>query len=329
MSEALQKQDTQLTNSQKFTSKVLAEFQGNVGEIAVTDFQRRLIQNYFISIDMALKTAETNRLKKQEKNRDQVAVTWQNVNMEALAQTVVHTARLGLDPLLPNHVHFIPFKNNSTSKYDLQVMEGYKGKEIKAVKYGLDVPTEIIFELVYSNDKFKPLKKSFQNKIESYEFDIEDPFDRGEIKGGFAYFMYENPEKNRLVMMSMKDFEKRKPKYAAPEFWGGEKDVWENGKKTGKKEPVEGWLEEMCLKTLKRAAYGSITIDSQKIDDTYQFLKQREMESIETRVENEIEENANSEMIDVEYDVLINQPEEPLEPQQEVKEEKPERGPGF
>ena len=76
MSTALTNQNKELTQSQRFTDKVLTEFNTSVGEIAVTDFQRRLIQNYFISIDMALKTAEINRLKKQEKNRDPVPVIW-------------------------------------------------------------------------------------------------------------------------------------------------------------------------------------------------------------------------------------------------------------
>lgn len=315
----IQKTETQ---AQKFTNKIMAEFTQGVGEIAVTDFQRRLMQNYFISIDQALKTAEINRLKKEEKYRDTLPVIWSNIDMERLAQMLVCTARLGLDPLLPNHVYFIPYKNNSTGKYDLSVMEGYKGKEIKAIKYGLDVPEEIIFELVYSKDLFKPIKKNFKNKVESYEFDVTDPFDRGEIIGGFAYFIFDDEFKNRLMIMSMADFEKRRPEKAAAEFWGGEKDIWVDKKKTGKKEKVEGWLPEMCLKTLKRAAYSSITIDSQKIDDTYQYLKQREMESVENKVLEEIEGNAGTEIIDIECQVT-----DPIEiPEVEAKVE---RRPGF
>ncbi|MES0334769.1 MAG: recombinase RecT [Candidatus Magnetobacterium sp. LHC-1] len=301
-----QKQDTtenkdvavqQLTNSQKFTNKVLAEFKGNAGEIAVTDFQKRLIQNYFMAVDMSLKKAEQKRLKAYKP--DPIPVKWENVNLEQLALDVVNIARLGLDPLQPNHIYFIPYKNNNTGKYDMTAMEGYRGKEVKAVKYGLDVPSEIIFELVYDSDYFKPLKKNHQSKIESYEFEIKNAFNRGNIIGGFAYFIYENPEKNKLMMMSLADILKRKPDKAAPEFWGGEKDVYKDGKKTGDKEPVAGWFDEMCLKTLKRAAYGSITIDSQKIDDTYQYLRLREIETADQRIEAEIDENANKEVIDV------------------------------
>jgi len=308
----------ELTQSQKFTEKVLAEFTGGVGEIAVTDFQKRLIQGYFITIDAVLKKAEAKR-KKTDENK--LEYEWKNVNMTLLAQTAVHVARLGLDSLCPNHVFFIPYKNNLTGKYDINVMEGYKGKEIKAVKYGLDIPYNIVFELVYDSDLFIPLKKSIKNKIESYEFEIKNPFDRGNLIGGFAYFDHSDLNKNSLMMMSLKDIEKRKPEKASSEFWGGEKDVWKDGKKTKDKQKVDGWLEEMCLKTIKRAAYSQITIDSQRIDDTYQFLKQRENDTIDTRVQDVIEENANSEVIDILCEVKTSDAKQEVEPEQERKPE--------
>ena len=311
----------ELTQSQKFTEKVLAEFTGGVGEIAVTDFQKRLIQGYFITIDAVLKKAELNRLKKDEKKRDALPIIWQNVNLETLAQTAVHVARLGLDSLCPNHINFIPFKNKATGKYDLTLIMGYKGKEVQAVKYGLDVPETLIFELVYTTDIFKPVKRSLTNKVESYEFEMVNPFNRGEIMGGFAYGMFKDENKNRLLIMSMKDFEKRKPEYASTEFWGGEKTIWKDGKPSKEKEKVEGWLDEMCMKTLKRAAYSQITIDSQRIDDTYQFLKQRENDTIDTRVQDAIEENANSEVIDITCEVKTPDAKQEVKPETERKPE--------
>ena len=287
-----------LTNSQRFTEKVLAEFMSNAGEVAVSEFQRRLIQNYFIAIDMTLKNAEQARLKKSEKYRDAVPVKWENVNMEALALDVVRIARLGLDSSQKNHINFIPYKNNNTGKYDLGFIVGYAGLEHNAKKYALDMPEDIICELVYSSDVFKPVKRNATNKVESYEFDIANPFDRGNIVGGFYYLSYSNPTKNKLVIMTMKDIEKRKPQYASAEFWGGQKDVWENGKKTGKKEPVDGWFEEMCLKTIKRAAYNSIALDPQKIDDNYQWLKTRESQIVDAEVKEEISNNANTVELD-------------------------------
>lgn len=325
----------QVTVSERFTNTVVSEFSSGVGEIALTDFQKRLAQNYFMGIDAALKTAETNRLRKDEKWRDPVPVTWQNVDMNQLARNVVTYARIGLDPAQKNHINAIPFKNNTTGKYDITFIEGYRGLEIKAQKYGLDVPDAVTVEVVYSNDKFKPIKKDRNNKIESYEFEVTNPFDRGKIVGGFYYHIYnDNPSKNKLVIMTIKDVEKRKPRYASVEFWGGEKDVWENGRKTGKKEQVEGWFEEMVYKTIYRAAYNDITIDSQKIDDDYLRIKQLENQAVETRVQTEIDTNANQEFIDIDpgevSEVVDAQVVDEVPMQEEVEPEQVTmEGPGY
>jgi hypothetical protein len=56
-------QNQSLAMSEKFTNHVLREFGSNVaGALQVTDYQRQLIQGYFIVIDRALKAAEDERL---------------------------------------------------------------------------------------------------------------------------------------------------------------------------------------------------------------------------------------------------------------------------
>ncbi|WP_201319092.1 recombinase RecT [Paenibacillus sp. EPM92] len=293
-----------LTASERFMNKVVAEFGGSVGgEVALTNFQKRLAQNYFISLDAALKMAEEKRLKKKN-NQDPLPVTWANVNMEKLARDVVSAARVGFDPAQKNHINMVPYKNNALNKYDIGFVEGYRGMELKAVKYGLDVPDHVAVEVVYSTDRFKSYKKDRNNQYEGYEFEITNEFDRGEIVGGFYYHLYSAaPEKNKLVTFSLKDIEKRKPQYASAEFWGGERDVWKDGKKVGK-ETVEGWYEKMVYKTIYRAAYGDITIDSQKIDDDYMRLKQMESSLAEAEASEEISQKANREAIDVEYEIV-------------------------
>ncbi|MGM0882554.1 MAG: recombinase RecT [Bacillota bacterium] len=296
----------ELSQSERFMNKVVSEFSSGVGVVALTDFQKRLAQNYFISLDGTLKAAEEKRLKKKN-NQEQLPVTWANVNMEKLARDVVAAARVGFDPAQKNHINMVPFKNNALGKYDIGFVEGYRGMELKAVKYGLDVPDHVAVEVVYSSDKFKPIKKDRNNQYEGYEFDIVNPFDRGEVIGGFYYHLFSQaPEKNKLVMMSLKDIEKRKPQYASAEFWGGEKDVWKDGKKVGK-ETVDGWFDKMVYKTIYRAAYGDITIDSQKIDDDYMRLKENESSFTEAAVVEEISQNANSSSIDVEYEVVSDE----------------------
>ncbi|MCG8400865.1 MAG: recombinase RecT [Firmicutes bacterium] len=299
MSEQTQVAKAEPSMSERFTNKVIAEFSGSVGEIALTKFQMRLAQNYFMAVDSSLRLAEEKRIKKSEKYRDKLPVEWANVNMEQLARSVVAAARVGLDPMQSNHIHVMPFKDNALKKYNIVFIDGYRGIELKAKKYGLDIPDHVIVELVYSSDKFKSIKKDRNNEYESYDFEIVNDFDRGEVVGGFYYHAYnDHLEKNKLVVMTIKEILKRKPNYASPEFWGGEKDKWENGKKVGK-EQVEGWFEKMCYKTVYRAAYKDITIDSQKIDNDYLNLKQMEASFAEAEIANEIEQNANGEIIDI------------------------------
>ena len=229
-------------NSEQFTSKVLREFGSTAGAIQVTDYQRQLIQGYFIAIDRALKAAEEKRLYKNTNNSDHTyddpnPITWNTVDLNALALDVVHYARMGLDMMQSNHLSAIPFKNNNktcksgTKMYTVTLMPGYNGIQYIALKYALEKPVSVTTELVYSTDTFKPIKRSHDNKVESYVFEINNAFDRGEIIGGFGYIEYKEPEKNKLVIMTLKDIMKRRPEKAAGEFWGGTKTVWEKGKK--------------------------------------------------------------------------------------------------
>ena len=302
---ALQPAETkQLSMSERFTNQVLREFGSNVaGAIQVTDYQRQLIQGYFISIDRALKMAEEARIRKNDNNKDHrydnnLPVTWNNVNLNDLALDVVHYAKMGLDMMQDNHLFPIPYKNNKTNKYDVTLMPGYNGIQYIAEKYAVEKPLAVTIELVYSTDTFKPIKKSKDNKVESYIFEINNPFDRGNIVGGFGYIEYEDPVKNKLIIMTRRDIEKRKPAYASAEFWGGTTKVWENGRQVEKES--DGWFEEMCLKTIKREVYSAkhIPRDPKKIDDNYQYMKMREARYAELEAQAEIADHANAIIID-------------------------------
>ena len=162
----------------------------------------------------------------------------------------------------------------------------------------LDKPVSVTIELVYSNDTFRPIKKSHGQPIESYEFAINDPFDRGEIRGGFGYIEFDDQTKNKLIIMTMKDVNKRKPEYASANFWGGKTTVWESGKKVEKE--VEGWLDEMVYKTIVREVFSPkhILLDPQKIDDNYQYMKMREAKIAEMEAQADAEAQANGRIID-------------------------------
>ena len=291
--------EVKATQSERFTAAVIKEFSTNNGAVTLTPFQKKLCQNYFIKIDQTLKDAEKKRMAKGEQYRDDLPLTWENVNMSKLAIDVIAYSSVELDPTQANHINMIPYKNTANNKYDMGFVIGYRGMELKAKKYGLEVPTDVVVELVYAKDVFKQFKKDKDNDVERYSFQIVDNFDRGAVVGGFWYHEFaDNPQKNKLKVFSLKDIEKRKPAYASAEFWGGEKDIWKSGKKTGEKEKIEGWFEEMAIKTIARNAYNAITIDNKKIDDNYLAIIQKETEMKDSIIQNEIDSNANTKTMD-------------------------------
>lgn len=305
------KQESNLANSEKFTNMVIREFGSNVaGVLPVTDYQRQLIQGYFIQIDRSLKSAEERRVRQNEGNKDHKwdnldPINWNTVDINQLALDVMHFARMGLDMMQDNMLTAIPFKDNNrtaktgTKMYTVNLMKGYNGIQYIAEKYALEKPESVTVELVYSTDTFRPIKKSINNKIESYEFEINNPFDRGDIIGGFGYIEFSDPQKNRLIMLTKKDIEKRKPKKASAEFWGGTKTEWVNGKK--QEVETDGWYEEMCLKTIKREVFKpkNIPLDPKKIDDEYQYNKMQELRIAQMEVEQDAIEQTATEFIDI------------------------------
>ncbi|MFN8296779.1 MAG: recombinase RecT [Chitinophagales bacterium] len=298
----------ELSYSERFAHSVTTAFKENVAkDMQLTKFHQRTMQNYFLKLDLVLKDAEKKRLatnakyttQQEEKYKNNLEFSWKNINMSKLALECVPYVLIGLDPMQPNHINLIPFKEADGKSYGIGFIVGYNGIELKARKYGLDVPDDIVVEVIYKNDKFKVIKKDANNKVENYILEPE-PFDKGEIIGGFYYKMYySNPERNVLRTFSLEEIKKRKPPYAAAEFWGGEKDEykWDKEKnrnvKTGNKIKVEGWEPEMCYKTLKRAGWNSVTIDAEKIDENLQKMQQNERLLLDERVKAEINENAN------------------------------------
>ena len=223
----LQEKKSRDTASQRFTQRVLAEFaDANQGELRITQQQEQLIRGYFLTIDKNLRDLEEKR---SEKNN--LPYRWENINLPQLALDAVHAARLGLDMQQKNHLFAIPYRNNKTGKYDLSMQKGYNGIRYIAEKYALEMPAAVTIELVHETDEFSIIKKSALEPVESYTFHITNPFKRGEIIGGFIYYEHDDPRKNKLILMTLEEIEKRKPKYASGEFWGND--------------TTEGWKKEM------------------------------------------------------------------------------------
>lgn len=298
MSTMLQENNAQVPSaSERFTNLIMRQYQ-SLGAYEFTAKERQLIRNYFICIDQMLKRTEAERLRKNANNRDhkfdnELSYSWQTIDLPQLAQDLAHYARVGLDMMEDNTLFPIPYKNNKGNLYTITLMEGYNGIRYQAEKYALDPFRSVTVEVIYEHDVFKPIKKSASNPVESYEFEIPQPFDRGDPVGVFGYIEFEDSSKNKLVIFSKADVMKRKPRYASPEFWGGTKETFENGKRV--QTEIEGWVPEMFEKTMKREIYGSKRIprDPSKVDESYQYIRQREAQYVDIAAMADANENAN------------------------------------
>lgn len=261
------------TYSQRFTNMVVREFSRELGTLQMTPYQERLAQHLFIGVDIALKKLEADRLKKDVKK---LPIVWTNVNMEKLAIDAVHRVELGLDALIPNHIHTIPYLNGKTGKYDLDLQIGYVGKDYYKRKMALVPPKDIIYHLVHENDSFEPKMKTLE-KPESYTLTIADPFDRGEVVGGFGYIEYDDPTLNQLIIVSKASFDKSQKKAQSDAFWGP-------------------YTEEMQMVALVRRVTAKLNIDPEKVNASYLKVEIAEVVLIGER---DIDENANQDVIDV------------------------------
>ena len=258
------KKDTAV--SVRFVEEVEKQFGQEMGtDIVFSDHQKKLAQHLFLKADSALKEFESKR------NGSKTPYTWKNVNLNNLAIEAVHKVNLGLDALMKNHIHVIPYFNGKNKKYDLDLQTGFKGMLYIAQKYALNPPKTITIELVHENDHFKVLKSNLEREVEGYEFEIENPFNRGKVSGGFAYIQYEDSTKNELVILTEEDFKKAKD--AAPT-----KKVW------------DAWPEKMRYKTIARRVSDKIDLDPEKVNA--QSMIHEETAGVESE--------ANSQTIDIE-----------------------------
>src|SRR5208337_22006 len=105
------------TLSEQFTKAVITEI-GSGQAIAFSPHQKKLAQHLFVKIDASLQSLELKRMQNPQK-RDNTPITWENVNMGKLATDAAYRIDLGLDALIPNHIHVIPYFNGRLKKYDL------------------------------------------------------------------------------------------------------------------------------------------------------------------------------------------------------------------
>lgn len=300
------------SHSTRFVSMIERQFAAEMGSaLAFTDYEKTLAQHLFLKVDAQLKALEAKR------TGDVTPYKWENVNMTKLALDAVHRVGLGLDALIPNHVHPIPYFNSKIKKYDVDLRVGYVGKDYCRRKLAVEEPLEVIYELVYDTDVFKPFMRSKQNEIEGYEFEITQPFSRGKTIGGFGYIMYADPKKNRLILVTDRDFKKAEAGAKTKDFWGDEK-----------------WRQEMMFKTIVHRVADKLPLDPRKVNaKSYAYVEAQEGEGEEAQFQEEVKQNANSQVIDAEFEVKDEQgsgaetPPAPP-PEQAAKAQAPAPGPG-
>ena len=271
--------------SERFTNMVMKEFSANIGILKLSPKQKKLSQHMYLKCDAQLKSFEAKRL---SKNNDSMApYIWDNINMDKLTVDAVNRIDLGLDALIENHISPIAYFNKKEKKYDLDLRIGYAGKDYYRRKTAINLPKDIIYELVYGTDNFKPIKKSAKVKIESYEFEIVEPFNRGDVIGGFGYIIFEDEKLNKLVVVSEKEFLKSKSKAKTQDFWSK-------------------YPEEMRLKTLVHRTTDKLQVDPDKVNQSYFKVEADEMSELKS-IDDEINQNANIEEIDIEEAEVIEE----------------------
>lgn len=290
-------------DSERFALMVQDQFCAEIGDnLKFTDYEKTLAQHLYIKIDTTLKTYEAKReQQEQEGKAKKLPYTWANVNLVKLALDAVNRVGLGLDALLSNHVNPIVRWNSKLQKYDVLLQLGYMGEDYCRRELAIDKPIDIRYHLVHETDVFKPIMKDAKNEVENYEFEIKSPAERGSVSCGFGYIVYDDPKKNRLVIVDKRDFE-RSRKCAETDM------IWKAND------------EEMMFKTVVLRTAGKIALDPKKVNSrSYALVTAQEAEE---RMMLEMDQKANSEAIDIQAHVHQDEPAPPPEKPADNQENK-------
>lgn len=270
------------THGKRFQEMVERRFGEEIGSPNFGDHEKALTQHLFIAVDHSLAAAEANRIKN---GKDAAPFTWSNVNLPKLAFDAVHRVRLGLDALIPNHVWPIAKWNSKEKRYDIDLRIGYVGRDWVARRVAIDEVVDITYELVHEHDKFEALKRGLKRSVESYRFEIDDPWDRGGAVGGFGYIRYEDPTKNRLVLVTERDFNRARRASGNPR--SDEASIlWRDNDL------------EMMLKTVVHRTCSKVPVDPEKAA-SYAAVTREDLEYIDAEVETKRLEAAEGGLVDL------------------------------
>lgn len=278
------------TAAQNFTKRIEKQFAGELGQsVQWSPVQQRLAQHLFIKIDGQLRALETKRAGNRKK-QDEPPIAWANVNMHKLTLDAVHRVNLGLDALIANHIHVIPYLNTRTRLYDVDLQIGYTGLDHCHRTFARENPIDVTYQLVYEGDHFS-IDRSAGWEQPLYE--PKDYFNPGNVIGGFGYIQYEEPRKNRVIVVPYREFEKAMKASKGVEFWGGVQKEWKDGKLV-EGEFDEKFFNEMCYKTVVKRVVAKIPLDPEKVNAvSWNAISEAQLDVIEGELKDAIEENAN------------------------------------
>lgn len=280
------------TYSERFLAEVEKQFLAEMGQgVQFTALEKRLAQHVYLAVDQALKTAEADRIRK---NKGGAEYTWHNIDRQKLAIDTVHRVSLGLDALIPNHIWPVSYFNSSKKLYDVDLRIGYTGRDYVARRHALETPVDVIYQLVHATDTFKALPRSSSREVEGYDFEITSPFDRGAIVGGFGYVSYEDPRKNKLVIVTPRDFNRS--------MGSSKSDFWKNNDL------------EMHLKTVVHRTASKIPVDPEKVNaSAYSSVMEDERDAV-ARAHDDVE----AQVVDRGHKQLVDFDPQPTRPAPEA-----------
>lgn len=254
----------------RFTTSVVSAFT-DIAKVQVTEKQKTIIANYYVKLNEMLVSQN---------------IPWQKIKMNDLALTLAHMAKLNLDMSL-GHLSFIPFNNYKEGTVTLAPVISAGGYEYIAKEYGVEKINHVTVELVYATDKFLMIKKDANHNSDSYTFEVANPFNRGNVVGGFGYLEFEDETKNKIITMSVEEILKYKPAKAKEEFWSGE-----NAKR-------------MYEKTIAKQLLKRVVLDPDKVNDiqsTFKVIDEKDMDYNAEIAKEEVNENLGTgEVIDIDY----------------------------
>lgn len=240
---------------------------------------------------------------------------------DSIANSLLKMVVQGLNPA-KNQCYFAVFGKS------LVMMRSYFGSIHVAKSVNPNIE-DIYAEVVYEGDEFEFEKVRGKTKITKHKQKLEN-IEKNKIKAAYATVIFKDGEEYSVIMTLDEIKEAWKQSLMRP--------IDEKGNiKSGTTH--DKFTAEMCKKTVINRICKPIINSSDDSNLIVKYAKQTDTDLTEAEVAEEIEENANSELIDIEFETVDEQEstELPMEEEKPKHHQKPQNneqqhifeGPGF